>query len=83
MLQRRRLIAAVALAVAATCVASAHGEGADAKKKLKVGDAFPDVAVQVTDVKKVLGKEQKTVKISDLRGKNIVVWFFPKAMTGG
>ncbi|MCH2570769.1 MAG: hypothetical protein MK103_05310 [Planctomycetes bacterium] len=53
------------------------------EKKLKVGDAFPDVAVQVTDVKKILGKEKKTIKISDLKGKHVVVWFFPKAMTGG
>ena len=76
-------VLAVAFAVATTSNAYAQKEEKKGEKKLKVGDKFPDVAVAVTDVKKVLGKEKKNVKISDLKGKTVVVWFFPKAMTGG
>ena len=43
--------------------------------KLKVGDTAPDFAL--TDQK------GKTVKLKDLRGKKVVVYFYPKADTPG
>lgn len=42
---------------------------------LKVGEAAPEFEVQ--------SHEGKTVKLSDFRGKHIVLWFFPKADTPG
>jgi peroxiredoxin Q/BCP len=43
--------------------------------KLKVGDTAPDFAL--TD------QNGKTVKLKDLRGKKVVVYFYPKADTPG
>ena len=42
---------------------------------LKEGDIAPDFEVQT--------HEGKTLKLSGLRGKKVVLWFFPKASTPG
>jgi peroxiredoxin len=42
---------------------------------LKVGDAAPDF--------EVLDHNGNRVKLSDFRGKKLVLWFYPKADTGG
>lgn len=42
---------------------------------LKVGDPAPDFALQ--------GSDGKTHKLSDYRGKTVVLAWFPKAFTGG
>jgi peroxiredoxin Q/BCP len=42
---------------------------------LKVGERAPEFRVSADD-----GKE---VSLSDFRGKNVVLYFFPKAMTPG
>lgn len=42
---------------------------------LKVGDSAPDF--------EVLDHNGKRVKLSDFRGKKLVLWFYPKADTGG
>lgn len=67
-------------------VASAFAVGPlmadDSKLKVKVGDAFPDEALQATQIEKVK-KDAKTVSIKDLKGKIVVVFFYPKALTPG
>ena len=42
---------------------------------LNVGDMAPDFTVQ--------DHLDRTVKLSQLRGKNVVLWFYPKADTPG
>jgi peroxiredoxin Q/BCP len=42
---------------------------------LNVGDAAPDFTLSAHD--------GSTVKLSDQRGKNVVLWFYPKADTPG
>ena len=46
----------------------------------------PKVELEATNIGKALPdkKDAKTLKLSDLKGKkNIVLWFYPKALTGG
>ena len=43
--------------------------------ELKVGDLAPDFSLA--------GSDGKTYKLSELRGKHVVVAWFPKAFTGG
>ena len=45
------------------------------KRMLNVGDPAPDFEVQ--------DHHGQTVKLSDYRGKKVVLWFFPKADTPG
>jgi len=42
---------------------------------LKVGDKAPDF--------KLVGTDGKTYSLSDLKGKTVVLAWFPKAFTGG
>ena len=44
-------------------------------KMLKVGDPAPDFEVK--------DHRGRTVKLSDLRGSKVVLWFYPKADTPG
>jgi thioredoxin-dependent peroxiredoxin len=42
---------------------------------LNVGDSAPDFTATAHD--------GRTVRLSDYRGKNVVLWFYPKADTPG
>lgn len=57
-----------AVALGLAMVTTASGE-------LKVGDAAPDFALQ--------GSDGKTHKLTDYKGKVVVLAWFPKAFTGG
>ena len=46
-----------------------------AAQELKVGDVAPDFTLQASD--------GKTYTLSQLRGKTVVLAWFPKAFTGG
>jgi peroxiredoxin Q/BCP len=74
-----RLLAA-ALVVGLATAASAD----DSKLKVKEGDAFPDVPLAAAQIEKAApSKDAKTVSIADLKGKIVVIFFYPKALTGG
>ena len=60
--------------VAATGVACMVGTMASAQE-LKVGDKAPDFKLQ--------GSDGKTHALADLKGKAVVLAWFPKAFTGG
>jgi peroxiredoxin Q/BCP len=65
------------LAVSAVLAGSAAGQSAPAAPgELKVGDSAPDFTLQATD-----GKTYTLSK--DLRGKWVVLAWFPKAFTAG
>ncbi len=42
---------------------------------LEVGEAAPDFSVQ--------DQNGQTVRLSELRGKKVLLWFYPKASTPG
>jgi peroxiredoxin Q/BCP len=60
--------------VAATSVACLVGTMAFAQE-LKVGDTAPDF--------KLVGSDGKTYSLANLKGKAVVLAWFPKAFTGG
>ena len=62
------IVAAIGLATAAV----SFGQSA---VDLKVGDQEPDFALP--------GSDGKTWKLSELKGKTVVLAWFPKAFTGG
>lgn len=69
---------------AAICLSFAVGSAFadDTKLKVKVGDAFPADAVKATQID-LVKKDAKTLGIADLKGKIVVVFWYPKALTGG
>jgi hypothetical protein len=74
------VFAAVGLGVTAMAAAlSAGGQAAggqtSAAPALKAGDRAPDFALQ--------GSDGKTHRLSDYKGKTVVLAWFPKAFTGG
>src|SRR4051812_23423264 len=52
------------------------------ESKVKVGDPFPDVPLAAAQIDKVK-KGAKTVSIADFKGKTVVIFFYPKALTKG
>jgi peroxiredoxin Q/BCP len=73
--------------IAATFVTLLFGAAAmadDSKLKVKEGDAFPNVPVGAAQIEKAsVSKDAKTVSIADLKGKTVVIFFYPRASTGG
>jgi peroxiredoxin len=66
----------IALGVAATAAAlSAQGQAPQNPTELKVGDAAPAFAL--------MGSDGKVHKLSDYKGKTVVLAWFPKAFTAG
>ena len=75
-----RFIAAAFATVALAAFAAAD----DSKLKVKEGDAFPNVPLGAAQIEKAtVSKDAKTVSIADLKGKTVVVFFYPRASTGG
>jgi len=76
--------AALAAFAAALCVLASTTPVAadDTTLNVKVGDKFPDVPLMAAQIDKVK-KDAKTVSIADLKGKTVIIFFYPKALTGG
>ena len=74
MLKLLSLCAAFGMAAMATAL-SAQGQPAQNPTELKVGDTAPPFALQ--------GSDGKVHKLSDYKGKTVVLAWFPKAFTGG
>jgi peroxiredoxin Q/BCP len=76
----RRVIAAV---IAVTFTGATMAD--DSTLKVKEGDKFPTVALSAAQIEKAIPdkKDAKTISIADLKGKNVVVFFYPRALTGG
>src|SRR4051812_237855 len=51
----------------------------------KEGEAAPSFDVPATSIDKALPdkKDAKTISLAELKGKNVVLFFYPKALTGG
>ena len=64
----------VLMTVVPLCAGALMASGAFAQD-LKVGDKAPDFSLQGTD--------GKTHSLSELKGKTVVLAWFPKAFTGG
>lgn len=79
MLRFATLTAAVAVA---GLLAASASRADDTKLNVKVGDKFPDVPLAAAQIDKVK-KDAKTVSIADLKGKTVIVFFYPKALTKG
>ncbi|MCZ2344042.1 MAG: peroxiredoxin [Bacteroidales bacterium] len=74
----------VAAGLAFTLFLGSSVSAADDKLKVKVGDAFPNVALKAAQIDKLSGKKAgDTVNIADLKGKTVVVFFYPRALTRG
>jgi len=80
-LTRRVVVALLAVGFATAVSAAAD----DATLKVKVGDKFPNVPLHAAQIEKaVKDKTSKdTISIADLKGKTVVVFFYPKALTPG
>ena len=77
--------ALLAGALAALFAGAAWAADAGGGNKPAEGQPAPDINEPATNIGAVLPdkKDAKTLDLKDLRGKNVVLYFFPKALTGG
>ncbi len=75
-----KLCAALAVAVLTT-----WSLAADKEAKVQVGKPAPNIELPATLIESVLPgkKDATTLSLKDLKGKNVVLFFYPKAMTPG
>ena len=69
-----------AAVLAGLCLSAAAAD--DTKLKVKAGDKFPDVRVPAVQAEKVKPGAD-ALSVADLKGKTVVVFFYPKALTKG
>jgi peroxiredoxin Q/BCP len=70
------------MALALLAISALSLTAADDKLKVKEGDKFPVVPLSAAQIEKAK-KDAKTVSIADLKGKTVVIFFYPKASTKG
>ena len=79
-----RTVRWVAAGLVAGLVAAAAPAQDNSKLKVKEGDPFPNVPLKAAQVEKAPGKKAgETLSIADLKGKTVVVFFYPRALTSG
>jgi peroxiredoxin Q/BCP len=76
---------AIPFALALTLAGAALAAAKDQPTKVEVGKPAPDFSLPAANVGKGLPdkKDAKSISLEDLKGKNVVLYFFPKAMTPG
>lgn len=76
--------AALTAFLAATCVLASGTPVAadDSTLNVKEGDKFPNIPLAGAQLDKAK-KDAKTVSIADLKGKTVVIFFYPAALTKG
>ncbi len=76
-----RLFLGLGLTLTALALASAEEKNAPVEE----GKPAPNISLEATQVGKVLPDKQnaKMLSLKDLKGKNVVLYFYPKAMTPG
>jgi peroxiredoxin Q/BCP len=77
-----RFAAKTAIVAVACLLAVSLASAEDTKLNVKEGDKFPDVPLTAAQIDKVK-KDAKTISIADLKGKTVIIFFYPKALTGG
>jgi thioredoxin-dependent peroxiredoxin len=77
MLRMSKLLSVCVIAGLASAILPAQGQTPEPQYSatLKVGDPAPEFSLP--------GSDGKTHKLSDYRGKTVVLAWFPKAFTGG
>jgi len=78
-----RFAARAAAVTAMIALAGATSMADDTKLNVKEGDKFPVVALEAAQIDVLKLKDAKTVSIADLKGKTVVIFFYPKALTKG
>jgi peroxiredoxin Q/BCP len=78
-----RFAALTAIVTVALVLAGSITLADDTTLKVKEGDKFPAVPLEAAQIDKLKLKDAKTVSIADLKGKVVVVFFYPKALTKG
>jgi len=78
-----RFAARAAAVTAALTLAGSITLADDSTLKVKEGDKFPVVPLEAAQIEKLKLKDAKTVSIADLKGKVVVIFFYPKALTPG
>jgi hypothetical protein len=81
----RRLWSLLALSPLVLILIPVIGAEKEAVGLPEVGKPAPDFKVAATQINKVLPdkKDATTLSLKDLKGKNVVLYFFPKAKTRG
>jgi hypothetical protein len=81
-----RLVAGFGMGAALALAAGSAASAGDKGKRIAAGEHAPDVELPATQADKALPdqKDARTLHLKDLEGKkNVVLYFFPKALTGG
>jgi peroxiredoxin Q/BCP len=80
-----RLLISPLLALALVGLAGLARAEDDKAGKPEVGKPAPDFTLQATQIDKAAPdkKDAKTLSLKDLQGKTVVLYFYPKALTGG
>ncbi len=78
-----RFAARAAAVAAAVVLAGATTVADDTKLNVKAGDKFPAVALAAAQLDVLKLKDKQTVSVEDLKGKTVVIFFYPKALTKG